>query len=82
MDECTKRRRSGRDAYPCAKFPGGACPRRAPGYQDKCPDMIKAQAENRARKENERKQRDARRAVDEYYIASACRSNRKKRPER
>lgn len=48
--------RNGRDKIPCFNYPGG-CPRRKPGCQDRCEEMIAAKAQNDARKQIEREKR-------------------------
>ena len=48
--------RNGRDEIPCFNYPGG-CPRRRPGCQDTCEEMIAAKAKNDARKQIEREKR-------------------------
>ena len=48
-----------RDKFPCGKYPGGKCPKRQPGCQDKCPEFLEAKAVNDARKAVERAKRYA-----------------------
>lgn len=58
--------------YPC----GPDCPRRHPGCQDHCPDMIKAKAENERLRREERIQK-AEETASREAIRKACRANKK-----
>lgn len=71
-----------RDKFPCGKYPGGKCPKRQPGCQDKYPEFLDAKAANDARKAVERAKRYANNAVDKYKIDSAAKGSRKKPVER
>lgn len=71
-----------RDKYPCVDFPDGKCPRRRPGCQNKCPEFLRAKAENDARKDIERKKRDATMDVCEYRSAMYGKCTRTKRREK
>ena len=64
--------RNGRDKIPCFNYPGG-CPRRKPGCQDHCEEMIAAKAQNDARKQIEREKRYFDNAITQRVMqATGC----------
>lgn len=71
-------RENTRDRYPCADQPEGSCPRREPGCQTRCPEMLTAQlvhlGELRERKGKEAREKDA----VEYIVRVHARLGRKK----
>ena len=58
---------NGRDKIPCFDYPGG-CPRRKPGCQDRCEEMIAAKAQNDARKQVEREKRYFNNAITQHVM--------------
>ena len=43
-----------RQHWPCGDYPDGKCPKRQPGCQDRCPEMLAAQLEHDARMKAEK----------------------------
>lgn len=59
--------RNGRNKIPCFDYPGG-CPRRKPGCQDHCEEMIASKAQNDARKQIEREKRCFDNAITQHVM--------------
>ena len=71
-----------RDHWPCGDYPDGKCPKRQPGCQDRCPEMLAAQliaAENR---KELRADLDRMHAADGVKVHSLERYNRRKAGQR
>lgn len=75
-------RENTRDRYPCADQPGGSCPRREPGCQLRCPDMLAAQLVRLAEHREADKKDAADRRATEYTVQVHARLGRKKLKER
>lgn len=71
-----------RQHWPCRDHPGGVCPNRKPGCQDRCPEMLAAQlaaAQERRRLEADKERSNA---ADSVKVHSIERYNRRRAGQR
>ena len=71
-------RENTRDRYPCADQPGGICPKREPGCQSRCMDMLAAQLVHLGERREAREKDAGGHMATEYTVQMHAKLGRKK----